>query len=164
MAEVRCADGSVLTIRPVPVLDRDGVPYEQTLELLRDGELFGQVGERCGWFLAQAAERLRAGTTGVEVGVRAWARDQGVEEALARLARHLPRDRELLSLRSRDPDDLGTVGELRVVLDERRTWAGGQWTVQRCAVLQAWGSDGTGVRAELPAEQLLALLDELAAG
>jgi hypothetical protein len=56
-------DGSVLEIRPVPVRARDDVAYEVTLQLLRDGALFGQVGERCGWFLTTAAARLRAART-----------------------------------------------------------------------------------------------------
>lgn len=165
MAQVRCVDGSVLTVRAVPVLDRDGAQYELTLELLRDGDPFGAVGERCGWFLAEAAARLRSGfaASTVEAGVRAWARDreQDPDEAWAALRPYLPRDRELLAFRSRDPDDLATVGELRVTLEEQRRWVAGRWETTRCAVLQAWGSDGTGVRAVLSPPELLALLDAL---
>lgn len=60
MPDVTCTGGAVLTVRPVPVRARDGVPYEVTLELLLDGAPFGQVGERCGGLLADAAHRLGA--------------------------------------------------------------------------------------------------------
>ena len=177
MAEVRCVDGSVLAVRPVPVVGRDGTPYEVTLDLLRNGEPFGDVGERCGYFVAATAEAIRTAGPGdfppssAEVGVRAWAVREGVDAdpAWATLRRHLPRDRELFCFRSRDPDDLGSVGELRVTLEEERTWLpatddrGGAWRVDCCAVLQAWGSGGLGVRAVLSSEQLLAFLEALLA-
>ena len=87
MAQVRCVDGSVLEVRPVPVRARDDVAYEVTLQLLRDGVDFGQVGERCGWFLTAAAARLRAArtagggppTSALESGVRRWAARTGVD-------------------------------------------------------------------------------------
>jgi hypothetical protein len=175
VAELRCVDGSLLAVRPVPVVGRDGTPYEVSLALQRDGEPFGDVGERCGYFLASAAARLRAAGAGdfppssVEAGVRSWARDEQADpdQAWATLQRYLPRDRELFCFRSRDPDDLGSVGELRVTLEEQRTWLpatddrAGSWRVECCAVLQAWGSAGIGVRAVLTSGQLLAFLDAL---
>ena len=169
MAELRCTDGSLLGVRPVPVLDRDGVPYEVTLELELDGRPFGEVGERCGFFLTSAAALLReAGdalpVSTLEQGVRAWAREEGANpDAVWRgLARRLPRDRELLALRARDPDDLASTGELRVVLSVERTFSGGQWRVRPRAVLEAWGAAGRGVRAVLDPAELRVLLDALA--
>ena len=180
MAEVRCVDGSVLSVLPVPVLDRTGSPYEVTLRLLRDGAPFGEVGERCGFFLAQTAARLRAARdadpegfphSGLEAGLRAWAADRGLDgdAAWSAFERYLPRDRELFAFRSRDPDDLTQAGELRVGLHTQRSWVSsdgpgrGRWLVQARAVLDAWGAHGVGVRAVLDAGQLLALLDDLVA-
>ena len=181
MADVRCVDGSVLQVQPVPVLDRDGVAYEVTLALLRDGQPFGAVGERCGYFLAATAARLRAAraasidpagafpVSAVEAGLRAWARDEGreVEATWAVLQRYLPRDRELFAFRSRDPDDLSSVGELRVLLEVQKHWAAGRngtagrWQLRPVADLRAWGSAGTGVRAVLGSDELTAFLDAL---
>lgn len=171
MADVRCVDGTVLTVRPVPVLDRDGVPYEVTLRLLRDGVPLGEVGERCGYFLAATAARMRAARTAgeeypassVEAGLRAWAVDEGRDpDALwADLQRYLPRDRELFCFRARDPDDLASVGELRATLDTQRTWTAGGWQ-ERCLVsLRAWGEGAQGVRAVLDSDELLAFLEAL---
>jgi hypothetical protein len=174
VAELRCVDGSVLAVRPVPVVGRDGTPYEVTLALLRDGEPFGEVGERCGYFLASTAARLRAAggdfpPSSLEAGVRSWALDEQADpdQAWATMQRYLPRDRELFCFRARDPDDLASVGELRVALEEVRTWLPadgdqpGSWRVECCAVLQAWGSGGIGVRVVLSSERLLAFLDAL---
>lgn len=173
MARVDCTDGSRLTLLPVPVLDRDGVPYEVTLRLLRDDEPFGEVGERCGWFVAAAAERVRASdgppASTLESGLRAWARDADLDADAAweQLQRYVPRDRELLALRSRDPDDLAASGELRVWLRRELTWVGGEprgrWQRQDRAVLDAWGDGGTGLRAVLDRAALLGLLDALLA-
>ena len=182
MAEVRCVDGSVLSVLPVPVLDREGVPYEATLQLERDGEPFGEVGERCGWFLAATAARLRAAReaggpdafppSGVEAGLRAWLADQGEPEtAWPALERYLPRERELFAFLARDPDDVASAGELRLRLRDERRWLPGadgaaergRWSLRCRAVLEAWGSGGTGVRAVLDSTALLVLLDELAA-
>lgn len=168
MAELRCADGSVLAVLPEPVLDRDGVPYEVSLRLLRDGQPFGQVGERCGYFLATTAARLRAAraageeypTSSIQAGVEAWAANTGHEQPWTELQRYLPRDRELFCFRSRDPDDLRTAGELRVTFELERQWAAG-WQVRCLAVVQAWGEGGTGLRAVLDSDQLLALLEQL---
>lgn len=179
MAEVTCVDGSVLSLVPVPVLDREDVPYEVTLRLLRDGQPFGEVGERCGFFLATTVARLRAARAGgadypaggVEAGVRAFADDEGRDEEAtwAVLGRYLPRDRELFAFRSRDPDDLSTAGELRVDLREERSWVPstgpgrGRWRRDCRAVLDAWGDRGTGVRAVLDSDGLLAVLEQLLA-
>jgi len=174
VAELRCADGSVVTVRPVPVSGRDGTPYEVTLQLLRDGEPFGEVGERCGYFLAATTARLRAAQpdfppSSLEAGVRSWAVDDGIEPGVAwmDLQHYLPRDRELFCFRSRDPDDLGSSGELRVTLEEERTWlpgrdgVHGRWRIDCCAVVRAWGSGGIGVRAVLSSGELLAFLEAL---
>ena len=179
MAEVRCVDGSVLSVLPVPVLDREGTPYEVTLRLLRDGAPFGEVGERCGFFVAHTAARLRSARqddpdgfphSGLEAGLRAWAQDRGVDAdtAWSEVERYLPRDRELFAFRSRDPDDLTVAGELRVALHNERAWlppaedgGRGRWQLRCRAVVDAWGSGGLGVRAVLTSAELLALLEEL---
>ena len=181
MAELRCTDGSVLSVLPDPCLGRDGVPYEVTLRLDRDGEAFGEVGERCGFFVATTAARLRAvraadpeafPASGLEAGLRAWAADQGSDPdpAWEGFARYVPRDRELFAFQSRDPDDVSAAGELRVVLREERSWlaaasAGtrGRWRLRCRAVVEAWGSGGVGVRAVLDSAELLAFLEQLLA-
>lgn len=173
MTRVTCVDGCALSVEPVPVLARDGVPYEVTLRLRRNDEPFGEVGERCGYFLAVTATRLRRARRddpdafphgSVEAGIRSWAHDHGDEpdQAWEVASRYLPRDRELFAHLSRDPDDLSSVGELRVTLRTERRWdASAGWDVRCLAVLEAWGADGTGVRCVLSAEQLQAFLDEL---
>ena len=175
MAELTCVDGSVLSVLPEPCLDRDGTPYEVTLRLLRDGRDLGAVGERCGFFLAATAARLRAAGPGafpagsVEGGLRAWAADAGVDpdEAWTSLSRYLPRECELFAFRSRDPDDLAEAGELRAVLREERTWVredgAGRWRLRCLAVVEAWGAGGTGVRAVLDSDGLQEFLDRLLA-
>lgn len=174
MAEVTCVDGSVLGVLGVPVADRDGVPYEVTLRMTRNGEPFGEVGERCGYFVAGTAARLRVARgkdeegfteSSVETGLRAWARDvdEDPDEAWHVLRRYLPRDRELFAFRARDPDDLATVGELRTTLEVKRSWADGRWSLRYLAVLQAWGPQGTGVRAVLTSADLQRFLDDLMA-
>lgn len=178
MAQVTCMDGSVLEVRPVPVRARDDVAYEVTLQLLRDGAPFGEVGERCGWFLSTAAARLRAArtaddgapTSALEAGVRRWAMRTGADpdRTWDALEHYLPRDRELLAFRSRDPDDLAVHGELRIELRSECTWQPGddgrrrgRWAVADTAVLDAWGDGGIGLRAVLGADDLLDLLERL---
>ena len=181
MADVVCVDGTVLTVLPVPCVGRDGVAYEVTLRLLRDGGLLGEVGERCGFFLAATAARLRTAraadpeafpASGTEAGLRAWAADRGVEPdaAWADFSHYLPRDRELFAFRARDRDDVAVAGELRVVRREQRSWlppaaAGrrGRWQLQCRAVVEAWGAGGIGVRAVLDSPGLLGFLDALLA-
>ena len=171
MAVLSCVDGSVLGVLPVPVLDRHGVPYEVTLRLTVDGEAVGEVGERCGYFLASTAARLRAAqaagdefpASSVEGGLRAWAADVGEEPdaAWTELQRYLPRDRELFCFRSRDPDDLASTGELRTTLQVQRHWTATGWTLRCLAVVEAWGDNGRGVRSLLDSHQLLAFLESL---
>ena len=150
--EVTCSTGAVLSVRPVPVLARDGVPYEVTLELLLDGAPFGQVGERCGGLLADAAVRLRAP---VPVST--------LEAALGRdwplLAPHLPRDRELFALRARDPDDVPSGGALRALVDVVRRWTGRGWEERVQVRLEAWGDGGRGVSAVLDLDAARALVE-----
>jgi hypothetical protein len=170
VARVRCVDGGVLTVLPVAVLDRHDVPYEVSLRLLLDDEPFGEVGERCGYFLASTAARLRAArgvgqefpASSLEGGLQAWAADTDAEPAATQeLQRYLPRDRELFCFRARDPDDLATAGELRATLRDERHWGTSGWTLRCLAVLEAWGESGRGVRARLDSDQLLAFLQEL---
>lgn len=181
MADLRCTDGSVLSVLPVPCLGRDDAPYEVTLRLERDGEAVGAVGERCGFFLAQTAARLRAAraadacgfpVSGVEAGLRAWAADAGrdADAAWRELSRYLPRDREVLAFRARDPDDVAAAGELRVVLREEREWVPpgadsgrGRWRLRSLAVVEAWGAGGQGMRAVLDSAGLQEFLDQLLA-
>lgn len=148
MADVTCVDGSVLSVLPEAVLDRDDVPYEMALRLVRNGEPFGVVGERCGFFLATVAVRLARATSAsgpvaddgmtvawvdpddrfppssMEAGVKAWAADAGrpPDTTWAELARYLPRERSLFSFRRRDPDDPARLGELRCSLRTSKVW------------------------------------------
>ncbi len=190
MAEVRCVGGLRLGVHPVPVLDRDRVPYEVTLALSRDGEPFGTVGERCGYFLAATAARLTAARAegsataarwpefddrfpepSVEGGLRAWAADEGLDPDATwpGLERYLPRDRDLFSFRHRDPDDIAGSGELRCALHTQKTWVNptagskGRWRLARRAVLDAWGDKGIGLRAVLTSTQLSTFLAEFVA-
>lgn len=161
---VTCVDGRVLTVVPAPVLDRDGRAYEVVLGLLLDGRPLGEVGERCAYFLAAALERLAGPVSSLEAGVRAWAVDADLDPAQvwSSLQPHLPRDRELLALRARDPDDLAATGELRVLLRTERRFVSGRWQLRDTAVVEAWGS-GTGVRAELDHDALREVLTVLLA-
>jgi hypothetical protein len=190
MATLTCVNGSTLDVLPVMVVDRDAVPYELTLRMLRDGTPFGAVGERCGFFLAATAGRLRTAAgeeadgqlrwpdpddrfpaSSAEGGVRAWAADSGLnaDQTWAALQRYLPRERDLFTFRTRDPDDLATIGELRCSVRTQRTWVagdapaggGGRWRLARRAVVEAWGDEGAGVRAVVGAVDLLRWLTEL---
>lgn len=190
MAEITCTDGSRLGVHPVPVLDRQHLPYEVTLRLTRNGAEFGEVGERCGYFLDNVSAQLacaraegsgesarwgpddRFPTSTVESGVRAWAaggdRDPGA--AWDELARYLPRDRELFAFRHRDPDDLCANGELRCTVRTEKAWVrgdggpgGGRWRLARRAVVEAWGESGLGLRAVLDSTGLAEFLDRLVA-
>ena len=148
MALLACVDGSVLGVLPVPVLDRDGVPYEVTLRMTRDGLAFGEVGFPL---------------SSLEGGLRAWAHDVGEEPDATweQLQRYLPRDRELFCFRSRDPDDLALAGELRATLQVERQWTETGWTLRCLAVMEAWGDAGQGVRALCDSPQLLSFLESL---
>lgn len=189
MADLRCGDGTVLGVHPVAVVDRGGATYEITLRLTRDGQPYGAVGERCGYFLAATARRLAVARTdgseqarrwpdpddrfpaaAVEAGLRAWAADEGrdPERIWEGARRYLPREWELFAFRRRDPDDLATAGELRCLIRTTKGWVGepggpGHWALARRAVVDAWGDDGTGLRAVLTAGELAAFLDTLLA-
>ena len=58
MGELRCVDGSVLSVTAVACRDRAGQPFEITLSLARDSVPFASVGQRCGYQLAQLAGQL----------------------------------------------------------------------------------------------------------
>ena len=142
MATLTCADGRVLGVVPVPVTDRHGVPYEVTLRMTLDGAPFGDVGERCGYFLAALAVRVAAARAEgsprpapgrrrtasrrrtCEGGLRSWARDAGEDpdEAWAAFAHYVPREHELFAFRHRDPDDLLSTGELRAGVRTERVY------------------------------------------
>lgn len=169
MAELVCVGGSVLSLLPVPRLDRRGVAYESTLRLLCDGEPFGDVGQCSGWLLARTAEDLRVEQrTADRFPTPDWSpvlpAADGASPVLLRL---LPRDRELLCLRAREPDDGDGSGELRLWVREDHTWQNGadgsrgRWALRTNAVLDVWGGAGTGLRCLLDGDRLLALLDDL---
>lgn len=151
-------DGSYLTISPVLCRDSTGVPYEVTLELHRDGVPYGTVGERCGWFLARLAR-------GVE---EARADDGPQAEAWPDPEDRFPGDEgELFAFRYRARTDVVGGGELRCRLRTIPSWipsegcggaAPGEWRLTRRAFLEAWGSGGVGLRAELTSAQLAALV------
>lgn len=146
MADLRCVDGSVLGVVPQPVLDREGRAYEVTLQLTRDGADFGHVGERCAYFLARAAARLRA-----------------AGEVFPDVPEGTGRDLELFAFRHRMPDDLAGGGELRCRLDTERRWKAGGWAVEQRATVEAWGDAGVGVRAVLTPAELSGFLERLLA-
>lgn len=138
----------MLSVLPESVRDRDGIPYEMTLLLRRDGEPFGVVGERCGFFLANLVGRLAQATSdagplasdgnttvwgdpddrfppsSMEAGVRAWAVDTGLpaDRTWSDMTRYLPRERSLFSFRRRDPDDPTQLAELRCSLRTSKSW------------------------------------------
>jgi hypothetical protein len=141
VAQLTCADGAVLTVLPVPVLDRDGQTYEHTLRMQLDGQPFGDVGERCGWFLSQVLARL------ADKGAQAWSAGT--------------REDELFCFRSRDPDDLPTEGELRVSLRVEREWTGQGWEILPLAVVDAFGEGSRGVRVLLDEQELRSFLEAL---
>jgi hypothetical protein len=142
----------VLSVLPEAVLDRDDVPYEMALRLALDGEPFGIVGERCGFFLATLAVRIARATgesgprandgmgvssadpddrfppSSMEAGVRVWAADIGLapDDTWRELSRYLPRERSLFSFRRRDPDDPARLGELRCSLRTSKAWVAGE--------------------------------------
>jgi hypothetical protein len=60
MGELRCVDGSVLSVEAVTCRDKVGRPYEITLNLARDSIPFAAVGQRCGYQLSRFAERVSA--------------------------------------------------------------------------------------------------------
>lgn len=165
MRGVRCVDGSDLAVVPVPARDRRGRPFEVTLELWRDGEVFGAVGERCGYFLAELAGRVAAARADGSPQAARWPDpdDRFPEPGNG------AREPELFAFRYRDRGDVAGVGELRCTLRTSSLWVGGQdsakggWRVARRAVLEAWGTAGRGVRAVLTSADLARFLADLVA-
>ncbi|MGI8330654.1 hypothetical protein ACRYCC_11875 [Actinomadura scrupuli] len=163
----------------MPSYDRGGRPFEITLELVRDGEPFGSVGERCGFHLARLARSVAAARADESPQAARWPDvddrfpDPPLEQAAAALpavAGRLPREPELFSFRYRDRGDLASTGELRCALRTSTFWAGGQtmtaaphggWRIARRAVVEAWGAGGRGVRAVATSGQLHRFLTEV---
>ncbi|MFI0410928.1 hypothetical protein [Actinomadura sp. 3N508] len=163
---LRCLDGSDLAVVPVASLDRGGTPFEVTLELWRDGDSFGAVGERCGYFLADLAARVAAARAdGSPQAVRWPDPDDRFPEPPGGAAR----EPELFSFRYRDRGDVVSTGELRCALRTSSMWVGrqqsaaGRWRVARRAVIEAWGASGRGVRAMLTSSDLARFLGDLLA-
>jgi hypothetical protein len=123
-------------VTPVPSHDRGGTPYEVTLELIRDGALFGSVGERCGYHLASLAGRVAAARAVDSAQAVQWPDpdDRFPDPPLGAAVRtldcghadmlrgHLPREPELFAFRHRDRGDLGGAGELRCTLRTISLW------------------------------------------
>src|ERR1019366_6597143 len=131
MAVLRCVDGSVLTAVPVPCRDRAGKPYEITLELRRDDQLFATVGQRCGFQLSRLVRQLSAARSDPDQAA-VWPDPddrfpgaRGSAQAPGSLRDYPPAEREYFSLRSRDRCDLPGSGELRCVLRASAQWLGG---------------------------------------
>jgi hypothetical protein len=153
---LRCLDGSYLTVTPVACRDGVGSPYEITLELHRDGALYGTVRERCGRILTRLAK--------------------GVAEARAGQESHwpdpddrFPDDEELFAFRYRTRNGVVGGGELRCRLRTVPTWIpgrrgpGGEWRLTRRAFVEAWGGDGADLRAVLTSAELGAFTEALVA-
>jgi hypothetical protein len=177
---LRCVDGSVLAVIPVPSHDRGGRPFEITLELVRDGESFGSVGERCGFHLARLARLVSAARADDSPQAVRWPDpddrfpdpplDQAAQ-ALPALAAQLPREPELFSFRYRDRGDLASTGELRCSLRTSSFWVGDQatsaagiyggWRIARRAIVEAWGAGGRGIRAVVTSTDLQHFLFEV---
>ena len=188
MGELRCVDGSVLTVTALACSDRLGVPYEITLDLRRGREPFASIGERCGFRLSQLAASLTAAREDPAQAV-AWPdpddrfpepgppgppRPPGPPGSPGRACspEFRPGEREYFSLRSRERSDLPGSGEFRCVLHDSAVWLDGQWppggrgsghpggwSLTRRAVIEAWGADGIGVRAVLTSAELVTFLD-----
>src|SRR5215469_1805575 len=165
MGALHCVDGSVLSVEAVNCRDRAGQPYEITLNLARDAVPFAAVGQRCGYQLAQLAERVTAARDDPQLAAawpdpddrfpapdlagrddsQALGREQlqpecGEPLAGGHPARYLPGDHEYFALHSRDRTDPPGSGELRCVLRSSAVWVG------ECA--------GTGAHAQ-PGQRVL---------
>ena len=186
MGQLRCVDGTVLTVVAVACSDRRGTPYEVTLDLRRGRKPFASVGERCGFRLAQLAASVTAAREDPEQA-RVWPDPDdrfpepgpppepglfpqpGPRPGRGVGAGFRPAEREYFSLRSRNPDDLPGSGEFRCVLRDSAEWLGGRrpgarrlpggWRLTRRAVIEAWGADGIGLRAVLTSAELVTFLD-----
>lgn len=158
---------------PVAARDRRGLAYEVTLELRRDGDLFGRVGERCGYFLGDLERRLAAARADGSPQAEAWpdpddrfpdpAHERWISGPFAAA------EPELFAFRYRDRGDLASTGELRCSVRTSAAWVGphgspdGRWRLARRAVVEAWGAGGRGVRSVLTAGQLADFLADLLA-
>src|SRR5215472_3071839 len=145
MGELRCVDGSVLSVEPVSCHDRAGRPYEITLSLSRNSAPFAAVGQRCGYQLAQLAERVSAARHD-PAQAAAWpdpddrfpvpgagaspsadarrGRPEGAPGGAVHAAADDAGDHEYFALRSRDRVDPPGTGELRCVLRSSAIWLG----------------------------------------
>jgi hypothetical protein len=146
MGELRCVDGSVLSVEAVSCRDRAGQPYEITLNLTRNAVLFAAVGQRCGYQLSQLADRLSAARRD-PVQAAEWpdpddrfpvpaangagpaASDEPAGSipgaaGIGQPVGYLPGDAEYFALRSRDRVDPPGSGELRCVLRSHAVWLG----------------------------------------
>src|SRR5215467_12839942 len=144
MGELRCVDGSVLSVEPVSCHDRAGRPYEITLSLSRDSVPFAAIGQRCGYQLAQLAERVSAARRD-PAQAAAWpdpddrfpvpgigeSAGAGADRAMSpdlpggtASAANVSGDHEIFALRSRDRVDPPGSGELRCVLRSSAVWLG----------------------------------------
>jgi hypothetical protein len=140
MGGLRCIDGSSLEVLPVPSRDTGGMPYEVTLELIRDGRSFGEVGQRCGYLLGRVALGLAEARTRPD-----WPDPDD----------RFPEPEELFAFRHRDRVDCHGVGELRCTVRTSSVWRPESgWRVGRRAMVEAWGDEGLGVRAELTSAEL----------
>jgi hypothetical protein len=135
-------DGSMLSVEAVSCHDCAGRPYEITLSLTRNSVPFAAVGQRCGYQLAQLAERVSAARDDPaqaaawpdpddrfpvpETGGKAAA-GRGVHrgsQVSVRSAGDMSDDHEYFALRSRDRVDPAGSGELRCVLRSTAVWQG----------------------------------------
>jgi hypothetical protein len=143
MGELRCVDGSVLSVEPVSCHDRAGRAYEITLSLARNSVPFAAVGQRCGYQLTRLAERVSA-ARGDPAQAAAWpdpddrfpvpgmgasaaagrAVPRASRGATMREAGEVPDDHEFFVLRARDRVDPPGTGELRCVLRSSAVWLG----------------------------------------
>ena len=60
MGELRCVDGSLLSVAAIPCHDKAGRPYDVTLRLALDSRPFAIVGQRCAHQLATLAAQVQA--------------------------------------------------------------------------------------------------------
>jgi hypothetical protein len=149
MGELRCVDGSVLTVTALACSDRLGMPYEITLDLRRGRKPFASIGERCGFRLSGLAASLTAaredpaqamvwpdpddrfpepGPSGAAgaAGPPGAAGAAGPPGQSSR-SEFRPGEREYFSLRSRERSDLPGSGEFRCVLRDSAVWLGERW-------------------------------------
>jgi hypothetical protein len=154
-------------VLPVASLDRGGTPYEVTLELRRDGDSFGAVGERCGHALAALAEQVAAARAEDSPQAARWPDPD--DRFPAWTPSGTERETELFAFRYRDRGDVASTGELRCTLRTSSVWVGpqgspyGRWRRARRAVIEAWGAGGRGVRAVLTSAELARFLRDLLA-